>query len=132
MLEALEQGVGEAQVTQPDLLPETVYRAIGNEWAVAMHAELVAHLRATEPQLRSEQADAQAWATVSDLAYRLRRAGEQRAHTWARALHEQPRSLAADTQLTLLSQYRYGVHPLINACYTINGQIFPFCCIIYE
>lgn len=116
-LEALERGVAEARAHQPDLLPETVYRAIGNEWAVAMHADFAAHITAANPQLRTEQVNAEAWASVSGLALRLRLVSERRAQHWAQSLHNQPRSLPADEHLTLLSQHRYGVHPLINACY---------------
>ena len=117
MLEALEWGVAEARAHQPDLLPETIYRAVGNEWAVAMHADIAAHTATADPQLRADQVSIRAWASVSELAHRLRLVSEQRARHWVQALCSQPRSLPADEHLTLLSQYQYGVHPLINACY---------------
>jgi hypothetical protein len=40
-LEAIEQGVSDALATHPDLLPETVYRAIAHEWVSAIHQDLV-------------------------------------------------------------------------------------------
>lgn len=117
MLEALERGAAEAQDTDPDLLPEAVHRAIGNAWAVAMYTDMLAHHQRTESHMRADQAAAKAWAEVSALVDRLRGVSERRAQHWSAALRTQPRSLPADQHLTLISQYRYGVHPLLNACY---------------
>jgi hypothetical protein len=116
-LEALERGVTETLQARPDLLPETVYRAVGNEWVAAMHQEIVAGLVAEGQATRADQVSEQAWAVVDDLVRRLRAVSERRAQTWTEALFERQRTLPADEHLSLLSQYRYGVHPVINACY---------------
>ena len=117
MLEALEQGVAEAQETHPDLLPETVHRAIANEWVVAIQQDLVGAIIAEGRAAKADQLDEQAWAEVQQLVSRLRAISDLRARHRATTLASTPRATAAEQHLTMLSQERYGVHPIINACY---------------
>jgi hypothetical protein len=114
-LEALEKGVADALATHPDLLPETVYRAIANEWVSAIYQDISAAISAKS--LPTNQISAHAWAELQQLIDRLRAISMRRAAAWAQTLADAPRTLPADQHLTLLSQYRYGVHPIINACY---------------
>lgn len=116
-LEALERGVSEACEEHPDLLPETVYRAVANQWVVAMHKEIVTSLTTEGHAPRADQVSEQAWAVLDELVRRLRAVSERRAQVWTQALMEAPRTLSADEHLSLLNQYRYGVHPVVNACY---------------
>ncbi len=116
-LEALEHGVAEALATHPDLLPETVHRAIANEWITAIHQDLTATIIAEGRSASAGQLGVQAWAEVQQLVDRLRAVSARRAQHWARMLAQAPRTTPAEQHLTLLSQYRYGVHPMINACY---------------
>ncbi|MBP1466287.1 hypothetical protein EYB53_011275 [Candidatus Chloroploca sp. M-50] len=116
-LEALEQGVREALATHPDLLPETVYRAVAHAWLSALHQEHRAALVAEGHGTRTGELSDQAWAAIQHLIERLRAVATRRAQHDAEHLAQCPRTLPADQHLAQLSQQRYGVHPLINACY---------------
>jgi hypothetical protein len=116
-LEALERAVSSVFASHPDLLPETVYRAVANEWVVARHKELAADLLASGQAVRADELSQQAWAQLDDTVRRLRSIYARRAQAWATALQHEPRTLPADEHLGLLSQYRYGVSPIVNACY---------------
>ncbi len=116
-LEAIEQGVSDALATHPDLLPETVYRAIAHEWLSAIHQDLSAALVAEGRGANASQLSGQAWAEVQQLIERLRAMSAQRAQHQAQQLVRTPRTLPTEQHLAQLSQQRYGVHPLINACY---------------
>lgn len=116
-LEAIEQGVSDALATHPDLLPETVYRAIAHEWLSAIHQDHSAALVAESRVASASQLSGQAWAEVQQLIERLRAVSVRRAQHQAQQLTQTPRTLPAEQHLAQLSQQRYGVHPLINACY---------------
>ena len=54
---------------------------------------------------------------MQQLIERLRAVAARRAQHQAQQLASTPRALPAEQHLAQLSQQRYGVHPLINACY---------------
>ncbi|PDW05067.1 ATP-binding protein [Candidatus Viridilinea mediisalina] len=116
-LEAIEQGVNEALATHPDLLPETVYRAVAHDWLSAIHQECSAALVTEGKGTSASQLSGQAWTEVQHMVERLRAVATRRAQHDAQHLAQSPRTLPADQHLAQLSQQRYGVHPLINACY---------------
>lgn len=133
VLEDLERGIAElqAQIAQEDGaaadqqgsggedLPfaETVYRAVANLWLDRLYPALLASMRQGEPTLPEEAARVRVWTEIQALVHDLRAVSERRARHWANAFTAEPQRLAADDYLTQLSQYRYGVSPIINACF---------------
>jgi len=133
LLEDLERGVTELQAqiaraeeeaasplatnTAEAMFAETVYRAVANRWLDQLHPALVDVVRSAEPMPSVEQARVRAWGEIQTLIHDLREISTRRAHFWADALAAASMHLAADDYLTQLSQYRYGVNPIVNACF---------------
>ncbi|HEU5087556.1 MAG TPA: hypothetical protein VFT99_08930, partial [Roseiflexaceae bacterium] len=106
-LEALEQGVAQMLKANAELLPETVYRAVANEWVSAVEAEL----------RQRSAGENNVWIEIAAIVERLRNASRRRAHHEADDLFERQKTRPAGDYLTQLSAARYGVDPLVNACY---------------
>ncbi len=106
---------------------ESVYRVIANRWLDELIPMVMAEAEAAltlmhqtgERSLLESQRHTLAWAAIHALIHDLRDASTRRAHGQAETLMttgaDQP--MAADTYLTQVSNERYGVHPLINACF---------------
>ena len=133
LLDDLERGVTElqAQIARDEdptsapptdqsdsMFAETVYRAVANRWLDRLHPTLVDALRSAEPRPAETQLRELAWGEIQTLIHDLREVSTRRAHAWADALAAASAAhLAADDYLTQLSQYRYGVNPIVNACF---------------
>lgn len=132
LLDDLEQGVRElqAQIAQADdpahgatadqtdpMFAETVYRAVANRWLDRLHPVLVEALRRAEPQLAETRLRERAWDDIQALIRDLRDSSARRARFRADALAAVAGRLAPDEYLTQVSQNRYGVNPIVNACF---------------
>jgi hypothetical protein len=133
LLDDLERGVTElqAQIARDEdptnapatdqsdsMFAETVYRAVANRWLDRLHPALVDALRSAEPRPAETQLRELAWGEIQTLIHDLREVSTRRAHAWADALAVASAAHhAADDYLTQLSQYRYGVNPIVNACF---------------
>jgi hypothetical protein len=106
-----------AQPPDETMFAETVYRAVANRWLDQMHPQLAAAWREREG-LSDEQAQTRAWAEIQAMIADLRAIDARRAQHRAAALAAAASAqLAAADLLSRLSQYRYGVNPIINACF---------------
>ncbi len=99
------------------LFAETVYRAVANRWLDQLHPARTDAWQAQLPTLSGEEAQARAWTDIQRLIHDLRVGSARRGRYWAAALAAAAAARSSAADLTQVSQYRYGVNPIVNACY---------------
>ena len=97
---------------------ESVYRVVANQWLDALLPALIALTAEQVIFLPEAERQALAWAAVQALIQDLREVSQRRAAFRAEALRTDGEQYGgAAAYLQWVSEERYGVSPLINACF---------------
>lgn len=121
VLVALESYVQQRLQSDSTVLPETIYRVVAHEWITSVQSEYRNDLGLAHPDWTPAELTDQAWAEVQQDIEHLRQIARRRGEHIAQSIAHQE-SLAPETRMALISYARYGVHPLLNACYVAALQ----------